>query len=118
MGHTGERQQMVLADPPQWNCPGQHQLVVTLVAGEGGGREGPGGEQLGIGSGHTAWGVGHSLDGRIEPEGLKQGPGGTGRRRHIGRSGVPHHLQGRNIGRRVGAVGDDGMSGAHRGTSP
>ena len=42
MGHAGERQQMVLADRPQWNCPGQHQLVVALVVGEGGGREGRG----------------------------------------------------------------------------
>jgi hypothetical protein len=33
---AGERQEMVLADRPHRDRPGEHQFVVALVVGEGG----------------------------------------------------------------------------------
>jgi hypothetical protein len=50
---------VVLAQRVERDVPGQHQLVVALVVGERGEVELARGEQLAVGGGHPAGGVGH-----------------------------------------------------------
>src|SRR5699024_1134359 len=61
---SGDRQHVMLTDRVYRNLASDHEFVVSLVVRESGGGERCRGEEFGIGSGHTSWGVLSSL--RIE----------------------------------------------------
>ena len=63
--HPGEGQQVVLAQGVQRDVPGDDQLVVALVVGEGRQVELRGGQQLGVGGGHPAGRLGQVRVSRV-----------------------------------------------------
>jgi hypothetical protein len=69
VGHPRERQEVVLAEGLEGDAPGQDQLVVAFVVGKGGEVEFPGGEQLGIGAGHSPGCLGQVVRGRVVTQG-------------------------------------------------
>lgn len=65
VGHTVERQQVVLAQGLKGDVPGEDQLVVTLVVGERREVEWLGRQELGIGAGDPSGRLSQMLGGRV-----------------------------------------------------
>jgi hypothetical protein len=127
---AGEQQHVMLAQGPERDGTGQHQLVVALVVGEGGEPERPGGKQLRVGAGHPGRGGPPLLAVQVDPERGQEVRGGPLRRVQVhpapfsvlvhGRVLVPRHLvtRVRGLGMveahgeyAVSGLGEDGFAG-------